>query len=215
VHELFQDLEGTEAVFTGGVDVAADFEAVLGDVVAGQAAGDFLLGIQGADVWLAEVARRPDARVASEAEDVALVVAGELQQLPAGLLPDGGPGAGDAADGGQADGDGAAELKLQRAADVIGDGGQAVVAGGVPGADEPLLAGRRPTSRQASADGGIEEFPEFRDQRRERRDLLRLLLQQRCLLTDQCVMRIPRRQRLSHAQIMPETTPAARPPAQP
>lgn len=40
----------------------------------------------------------------------------------------GGPGAGDAADGGQAGGDGAAELKLQRAADVIGDGGQ-----GVPG----------------------------------------------------------------------------------
>jgi hypothetical protein len=39
--------------------------------------------------------------------DVALVVAAELQQLAAGLLPDGGPGAGDAADGGQADGDGA------------------------------------------------------------------------------------------------------------
>jgi hypothetical protein len=110
VHELFQGLEGTEAVFPGGAGVAADVEAVLGDVVTGQAAGDFLLGLQGADASLAEVVRRPGARVASEAEDVALVVAAEVQQLAAGLLPDGGPGAGDAADGGQAEGDGAAEL---------------------------------------------------------------------------------------------------------
>ena len=48
-HELVEDVHGAEAVLAGGVDVAADVEAVLGDVVAGQAAGDFLLGFQGAD----------------------------------------------------------------------------------------------------------------------------------------------------------------------
>jgi hypothetical protein len=56
-HELFQDFEGAEAVFPGGVDVAADVEAVLGDVVAGQAAGYLLLGFQGADAALADVVR--------------------------------------------------------------------------------------------------------------------------------------------------------------
>ena len=56
-HELLQDLEGAEAVFPGGVDVAADVEAVLGDVVAGEAAGDFLLCFQGADAALADVVR--------------------------------------------------------------------------------------------------------------------------------------------------------------
>ena len=40
---------GAEAVFPGGVDVASDVEPVLGDVVAGEAAGDLLLGFQGAD----------------------------------------------------------------------------------------------------------------------------------------------------------------------
>jgi hypothetical protein len=44
-------------VLAGGVDVAADVEAVLGDVVAGEAAGDFLLGFQGADAALADVVR--------------------------------------------------------------------------------------------------------------------------------------------------------------
>ena len=54
-HELVQDLVGAEAVLAGGVDVAADVEAVLGDVVAGQAAGDLLLGFQRADAALADV----------------------------------------------------------------------------------------------------------------------------------------------------------------
>jgi len=51
-HELFQDFEGAEAVFPGGVDVAADVKAVPGNVVAGQAAGDFLLGLEGPDAAL-------------------------------------------------------------------------------------------------------------------------------------------------------------------
>src|SRR6266567_1828860 len=48
-HEVVQDVYGVAAVLAGGVDVAADVEPVLGDVVAGQAAGDFLLGFQGPD----------------------------------------------------------------------------------------------------------------------------------------------------------------------
>ena len=51
-HELVQDFAGTEAVLSGCVYVAADVEAVLGDVVAGQAAGYLLLGLQGADAAL-------------------------------------------------------------------------------------------------------------------------------------------------------------------
>ena len=39
-------------MLAGGVDVAADVEPVLGDVVAGEAAGDLLLGLQGADAAL-------------------------------------------------------------------------------------------------------------------------------------------------------------------
>jgi hypothetical protein len=46
-HELLQDFEGAGAVFPGGVDVAGDVEAVLGDVVAGQAPADLVLCFQG------------------------------------------------------------------------------------------------------------------------------------------------------------------------
>ena len=51
-HELVQDVVGAEAVLAGGVDVASDVEPVLGDVVAGQTAGDLLLGLQRADAAL-------------------------------------------------------------------------------------------------------------------------------------------------------------------
>ena len=54
-HELLQDFVGTEAVLSGRVDVAADVEAVLGDLVAGKASGYLLLGFQGADAALAEI----------------------------------------------------------------------------------------------------------------------------------------------------------------
>jgi hypothetical protein len=53
-HELVQDFHRVLAVLACGVDVAADVEAVLGDVVAGQAAGDLLLGFQRADAALAD-----------------------------------------------------------------------------------------------------------------------------------------------------------------
>ena len=46
-HELLEDVERAEAVLAGGVDVAADVEAVLGDVVAVQAPADLLLGFRG------------------------------------------------------------------------------------------------------------------------------------------------------------------------
>ena len=52
-----QDVDGVLAVLAGGVDVTADVEPVLGDVVAGQAAGDFLLCFQGAYAALADVVR--------------------------------------------------------------------------------------------------------------------------------------------------------------
>jgi hypothetical protein len=125
-HELVHDVVGVVAVLSGGVDVTADVEAVLGDVVAGQAAGYFLLCFQGADAALADVVRGPDAGVGGEAEHVGLAVAAELEHLAAGLLPHGVPRAGDAGDGGQADGDGAAELQFQRLAAGGGD------VGGVP-----------------------------------------------------------------------------------
>ena len=50
-----QDVHGVLAVLAGGVDVTADIEAVLGDVVAGQAAGDLLLGFQRPDAALTDV----------------------------------------------------------------------------------------------------------------------------------------------------------------
>ena len=87
-HELVQDFVGAEAVLAGGVDVAADVEPVLGDVVAGQAPGDLLLGFQGADAALADIVRRPDAGVGREPEDVGLPVAAEFEHLAAGLLLD-------------------------------------------------------------------------------------------------------------------------------
>ena len=42
-----QDVHGVPAVLAGGVDVASDVEPVPGDVVAGQAAGNLLLGFSG------------------------------------------------------------------------------------------------------------------------------------------------------------------------
>ena len=51
-HKVVQDVHGVLAVLAGGVDVAADVEAVLGNVVAGQATGDLLLGFQGANAAL-------------------------------------------------------------------------------------------------------------------------------------------------------------------
>src|SRR2546423_4502046 len=85
-HELVQDVHGVAAVLAGGVDVAADVEAVLGDVVAGQAAGDLLLGFQRADASLADVVRGPDAGVFGEAEHVVTAAVAEFEQFPAGFL---------------------------------------------------------------------------------------------------------------------------------
>jgi hypothetical protein len=57
-HEFVQGTHGVLAVLAGGVDIAADIQPVLGDVVAGQAAGDPLLGLERADAALA-AARSP------------------------------------------------------------------------------------------------------------------------------------------------------------
>ena len=90
------------AVLAGGVDVTADVEPVLGDVVAGQAAGDLLLGFQGPDAALADIIRGPDAGVLGEQQHVAAAVAAEFQQLAAGLLLRAVLRAGDAGHAGQA-----------------------------------------------------------------------------------------------------------------
>jgi hypothetical protein len=135
-HELFQDFEGAEAVFPGGVDVAADVEAILGDVVAGQAPADFLLGFQGADPALRDVVRGPHGRVRGEAEHVGFPVPAELEHLPAWLLLHAVLRAGNAGNRGQAERDRSAELQLKGFADLGRDGGQVLLAGGVPGVDE-------------------------------------------------------------------------------
>ena len=140
-HELVEYFVGAEAVLSGGVNVTADVEPVLGDVVAGQASGDLLLGFEGADAALADVVRGPDAGAGGEAEHVVAAVAAEFEHLAAGLLPHAVPRSGDAGDGGEAYADGAAELELQGLALFGGDGGQPVLAGGVPGMDE---AAQRP-----------------------------------------------------------------------
>src|SRR5579862_1859948 len=135
-HELAQDFVGAKSVFSRGVDVAAHVEAVLGDVVAGEAAGDLLLGLERADAALAKVVSRPDPKVvsrpdpevvsrpdrgvASEAEHVGLPVTAELEHLAAGLLLHGVPRPGDAGHAGEAEGDSAAELQFQGLADLAG-----------------------------------------------------------------------------------------------
>jgi hypothetical protein len=83
-------------VLAGGVDVDADVEPGLGDVGAGEPAGDLLLGFQGPDAALADVIGRPHARVAGEPEHVVLPVTAELEQVPARVLGGGVPGPGDA-----------------------------------------------------------------------------------------------------------------------
>ena len=108
-HELLQDFEGAGAAFPGGVDVAADVEAVLGDVVAGQVPADLLLCFQGADSALRDVAGRPYGRAGGEAGHVGFPVPAELRHLPPGLLLHGGPRPGHARHRRQAERD-AAEL---------------------------------------------------------------------------------------------------------
>ena len=98
-HEVVQDVHGVFAVLAGGVDVTADIKAVLGDIVAGQAAGDLLLGLQRADSALADIVGERNAQVAGESQVVGLAVLhprGEgvpfLLELPAAGGVKGNPG---------------------------------------------------------------------------------------------------------------------------
>src|ERR1035441_3115188 len=134
---------GAESVLAGGVDVAADVEAVLGDVVAGETAGDLLLGFQGPDSALADIVRGPDSGVRGEPEHVALAALAEFQQLAAGLLLHGVLRAGDAGDAGQPGQHRVPELLLQRSGDLRGDEGKLLLAGLVPGVDEAAQRPRR------------------------------------------------------------------------
>ena len=119
-----QDVHGVLAVLAGGVDVAADVEAVLGDVVAGQAAGDLLLGLERADAALADVARRPDARVRREPQDVAAALFAGFERLAAGFLVRAVLRARDAGHPRKPGEDSVPEFVFQRLGRVLGDSGK-------------------------------------------------------------------------------------------
>jgi hypothetical protein len=126
-----------DAVFAGGVDVAANVEAVLGDVFAGQPAGYLLLGFGGPKVALRDIVRRPDAGVAAEPGEVVAPVAAELQQVPAGMLFDVLAQAAEAGQVGQPGGDRRLKLGDQRGSHLGWYLGEPGVAGIMPGADQP------------------------------------------------------------------------------
>src|SRR6266536_3381073 len=128
---------GADAALAGGVDVAADVQPVLSDVLAGQPAGDLLLGLRGAQVALGDVVRGPDPDVEAEPGHVGFPVMAELQQVPAGVLAGGALRAGDAGKVGQPGQDGVAELADQPVPGWWRDLGLPGAAGGVPGADQP------------------------------------------------------------------------------
>src|SRR5450756_2543353 len=161
-HEGAQDVHGVLAVLAGGVDVASDVEAVLGDVVAGEAAGDFLLGFQRADAALRDIVRRPDAGVLGEQQDVAAPAVAEFQQLAAWFLLRAVLGAGIAVLAGQSGEDRVPELMRQRVPDDGGDEGKSLLAGRVPFADQaaqrPLRLGRPDGARVAL--GAVLEVPQ-------------------------------------------------------
>lgn len=85
-HQLAEDVAGGEAAFPCSVDVAADVEAVPGDVVAGKPAGDLLPGLERADAAPAEVVSRPDRGAGREAQHVGLSAAAELKHLASRTL---------------------------------------------------------------------------------------------------------------------------------
>src|ERR1700747_11318 len=91
---LAQRGHDVDALFAGGVDVAADVQPVLGDVFAGQSSGNLLLRLCGTKIAFADVVRGPDWGVFAEAEHVVFAVAAELQQLTPGPLRGGVAGAG-------------------------------------------------------------------------------------------------------------------------
>ncbi len=128
--------KGVAAVFADGVEIASDVEAVLGGVLAGESAGDLLLGFGGSQVALTEIVGGPDPGVGGEPQDVGFVVAAEFQQVSPGWLFGGVFWAGDARDLGQANPDGVTEFTDQGFRHRCGDLGQTGVAGLVGGVDQ-------------------------------------------------------------------------------
>ena len=140
-HGAAQDVYDVAAALAGGVDAAADVQPVLGGVLAGEPADIFCWVLTGrtprsltslvGQTWVSW--QKP--------QDVALAVAAEFQQVPAGVLGGGVLRPGDTGDAGQPSQDGVAELVDQRAGDVRGHRGPPGVTGGMPGADQ---AAQRP-----------------------------------------------------------------------
>jgi hypothetical protein len=105
----------------GGVGVAAEVEAALGNVGAVQAAGDLLLCFQGRTprslMLLTSQTEVPEANRGTSASR-----SRQNSSIATGPLLHGGPRLGDAGHGGQAERDGTAELQLKGRADLVGDG---------------------------------------------------------------------------------------------
>jgi hypothetical protein len=130
--------QDVDAVLAEGVDVAADVEAVLGGLRAGEPPGDLLLGLGRAQAAFADVVGGPDPGVGGEPQGVVFAVTAELQQRPAGWLGGGAAWAGDGTDLGEPDADGVAELADQRFGDGCWDGCVSGVAGLVEGVDQAV-----------------------------------------------------------------------------
>ena len=162
---LAQRGHDVDALFAGGVDVAAGVEAVLGGVFAGRSSGNLLVRLCGTKIVFADVVRGPDSGVFAEAEHVVLVVAAEFQRLTPGPLRGAVAGVGYPRHPRQPDLDRVAELLGQIGVLPRVDFGQSRGAGGVPARDVAGFA--RPG--RSSLEGGMDEF-----------ELLRLAWRSRC-----------------------------------
>ncbi|MDQ3763262.1 MAG: IS3 family transposase [Actinomycetota bacterium] len=133
---LAQRGHDVDAVLAGGVDVAADVQAILGDVFAGQLPGDLLLCLGGPEIALADVVRGPNPGIAAEPKNVMLVVGAELQQFPSGTLRGGVARPGHKGYLCRSGLDCLAELCGQFLPDLRVDFGELIRAGGMPGGDQ-------------------------------------------------------------------------------
>jgi len=141
------------AVFAHRVDVAADVQAGLSDVLAGEPPGNLLLGLRRAPAAFADVIRRPYPGVTGEPQDIIHAGAAELQQDPPGWLGGRATRARVCMDLGEPNANGVPERGDQRLTDQRRDLGLPGVAGGVERVDQPA---HRTTSHRQVMDTGKE-----------------------------------------------------------
>jgi hypothetical protein len=126
----------------GGGGVAADGVPVAGGLPGAEAAGDLLLGLGGSQVTFGLVGGGRDGGAGEEPQHVGLAVVQAFEQVPGGRLL--ALAAGQAGDGGQAVGDGAAECRQVLRGAAGGDVVQPGVAGQVRGVDQAAQRIRGP-----------------------------------------------------------------------